>query len=315
MKMMTKSTTTVVRRRPPIRHLLAIVVGIAAAGTGFADQPTQPLSAQEAFALPQPEPDEVIAYGSEARQFGELRMPEGDGPFGVAVIVHGGCWLAAYDQGYMAAFAEAVTDLGWATWTIGYRRVGEPGGGWPNTFLDAAAALDFLPELARRHPLDVDRVIAIGHSAGGQLALWLAARPRLPESSPLFSPDPHPVDGVLALAAAADLEFLSEQQTCGDAATLLMEGTPIERPRRYAQGSTMRLLPLGVPQILVNGELDQTWSVPAERYFTAASNAGDAVEKVTMPGAGHFELVIPDSPTWPVVRDALVRLGDAIDAD
>ena len=112
------------------------------AGAGFADQPGQPLSAQEAFALPQPEPDEVIAYGSEARQFGELRMPEGDGPFGVAVIVHGGCWLAAYDQGYMAAFAEAVTDLGWATWTIGYRRVGEPGGGWPNTFLDAAAAVD-----------------------------------------------------------------------------------------------------------------------------------------------------------------------------
>lgn len=312
---MTKPTTSATLHRAPIKHVLAILIGLAAAGAGVADQQLQPLSAREAFALPQPEPDEVINYGSEARQFGELRMPEGDGPFGVAVIVHGGCWLADYDQGYMAAFAEAVTDLGWATWTIGYRRVGEPGGGWPNTFLDAAAAVDFLPELARRHPLDVDRVVAVGHSAGGQLALWLAARPRLSESSPLFRPDPHRVDGVLALAAAADLEFLSEQQTCGDAATLLMDGTPSEQPRRYAEGSTMRLVPLGVPQILVNGELDETWSVPADRYFTAASNVGDAVEKVTMPGAGHFELVIPDSPTWPVVRDALVRLGDAIGAD
>ena len=266
------------------------------------------MSAAQAFALPQPEPDEVIVYGSEPRQFGELRMPEGQGLFGVAVIVHGGCWLSDYDQRYMGALAEVFTDLGWATWTIGYRRVGEPGGGWPNTFLDAAAAVDFLPELASRYPLDADRVVAVGHSAGGQLALWLAARPKLAESSELFSPDPHPVDGVLALAAAADLEYLSEQQTCGDAATRLMGGTPIERPRRYADGSTMQLVPLGVPQILVNGELDETWSVPADRYFAATSDAGDPVEKLTMPGAGHFELVIPDSPSWSIVRDAFVRL-------
>lgn len=271
------------------------------------------MSAAEAFALPQPEPGEVISYGSEPRQFGELRLPDGEGPFGVAVIVHGGCWLAAYDQSYMGTLAEAVTDLGWATWTIAYRRVGEPGGGWPNTFLDVAAAVDFLPELARRYPLDVDRVVAIGHSAGGQLALWLAARPQLAESSPLFSPDPHPIDGVVALAAAADLEYLSEQQTCGDAATLLMEGTPIEWPRRYAEGSTMRLVPLGVPQILVNGELDETWSVPAERYYIAAAAAGDMIDKRVVPGAGHFELVHPQAAQWPLVRAAMLELLDDID--
>lgn len=275
----------------------------------------QPMSAAEAFALAQPEPDEIIAYGPEARQFGELRMPDGDGPFGVAVIVHGGCWLSDYDQSYMGALAEAVTDLGWATWTIGYRRIGEPGGGWPNTFRDVAAAVDFLPELASRYPLNVDRVIAIGHSAGGQLALWLAGRTRLGESSPLYSPDPHPIDGVMALAAAADLEYLSEQQTCANAATLLMDGTPAERPRRYAEGSTMRLVPLGVPQIMVNGELDQTWTVPADRYFEAASGAGDAVERFTVPGAGHFELVVPGSPNWHVVRGALEDLIAATYAD
>lgn len=264
-----------------------------------------PMSASEAFELPQPEPDAVIRYGEQPRQFGELRMPDGDGPFGVAVIIHGGCWLSAYDQGYMAALAESVVELGLATWTIGYRRVGEPGGGWPNTFLDAGAAVDFLPELASRYPLDVERVIAIGHSAGGHLALWLAGRDRLPESSPLFSRDPHPIGGVLALAAAADLEYLSEQQTCGNAATLLLEGTPAERPQRYAEGSPMNLLPLDVPRILVNGELDVTWTVPADRYFGVASAAGDPIERRTMPGAGHFELVVPDSSNWHIVRDAL----------
>lgn len=282
---------------------------------GSAPVAAQPMSAAEAFALPQPAPDKIIEYGPEPRQFGELRMPAGDGPFGIAVVIHGGCWLSAYDQGYMAAFAEAVTELGWATWTIGYRRVGEPGGGWPNTFLDAAAAVDFLPKLAQRYPLDLERVVTVGHSAGGHLALWLAGRGRLAETSPLYSPHPQPVDAVLALAAAADLAFLSEQETCGNAATLLMDGTPVDHPDRYADGSMLQLVPLGVPQILVNGELDETWSAPADRYYLAAAAAGDLVEKRIMRDAGHFELVVPDSPNWQVVRDALTSLGDAIADD
>lgn len=275
----------------------------------------EPMSAAEAFALPQPAADEIIAYGPEPRQFGELRMPEGDGPFGVAVIVHGGCWLSDYDESYMGTLAEAITDLGWATWTIGYRRVGESGGGWPNTFLDSAAAVDFLPELATRYPLDVERVLAVGHSAGGHLALWLAARTRLPPASPLFSSDPQPISGVLGLAAAADLDYLSEQQSCGDAVTRMMEGDPTRFPNRYAEGSPVRLLPLGVRQILVNGELDETWNVPADRYFEAATAAGAVVERRMMPGAGHFELVVPSSPNWDVVREAFLDLADAIAAD
>jgi len=302
-----KSTHT--RTSPPAALLVVLVM---AASTVSALEPVEPVSATEAFELPQPEADEIIAYGPDARHYGELRLPDGEGPFGVAVIVHGGCWLSAYDQGYMAAFAEAVTALGWATWTIAYRRVGETGGGWPNTFLDAAAAVDHLPELAASHPLDLDRVVTVGHSAGGHLALWLAARPRLAETSPLYRPRPQPVGGVLALAAAADLEFLSAQESCDNAATLLMEGTPLDHPDRYADGSMMGMVPLGLPQILVNGELDDTWSAPADRYYLAAAAAGDSVEKRIMPDAGHFELVIPDSVHWDVVRKALVDLGQAL---
>lgn len=273
-----------------------------------------PVSASQAYALPQPEPDVVVRYGDAARQFGELRLPEGEGPFPVAVIIHGGCWLSDYDQGYMAAFAEAVTELGLATWTIGYRRVGEPGGGWPNTFLDAGAAIDFLPELATRHSLDTNRVLAIGHSAGGHLALWLAGRGGLPASSPLrnIRGNRQPIHGVLALAAAADLEHLSEQQTCGNAASRLMDGTPGERTQRYLEGSPTHLVPLRVPQILVNGELDSTWSKPADLYFERARDRDDAVERRIVPGAGHFDLVVPDNDSWPFVRQALLDLIDTL---
>jgi len=308
---MTGRTIEMTPYRAPMQHIFSLLLCLSASA-GLAANPPEPLSAQAAFELPQPKPDAVIHYGEHDRQFGELRLPKSDGPFGIAVIIHGGCWLSDYDQGYMASFAQAITDLGWATWTIAYRRVGEPGGGWPNTFVDAGAAVDFVPELATRYPLDTERVIAIGHSAGGHLALWLAGRSRLPATGVLYTERPQPIHGVLALAAAADLEYLSAHRTCGNAATLLMDGSPEARPERYLEGSPTQLLPLGVPQILVNGELDETWSAPADRYFAAASNAGDAIETSTMAGAGHFELVVPNSQNWSIVREALVRLGGAI---
>lgn len=272
-----------------------------------------PLTAAEAFALPQPAPDRAIRYGDAPRQFAELRLPEGEGPFPVAVVLHGGCWLSDYDQGYMAAFAEAIRDSGVATWTVAYRRIGEAGGGWPGTFLDVASGTDHLRELARSAPLDLDRVVAVGHSAGGHLALWLAGRHRLPDDSPLRRPDPLPVSGVLALAAAADLAWLSAEQACADAATRLIGGGPDEFPQRYRDAMPGALVPLGVPQILVNGGLDELWSRPADSYYRAARWAGDPVERRVVPEAGHFELVVPFSTSWPVVDGALEDLLSLIE--
>ena len=134
------------------------------------------MSAGDVLALPRPEAQHRIAYGPGPQQFGELRLPDGAGPHPVVIVVHGGCWLAEYDLGYMSSLAAALTADGVATWSIEYRRVGDDGGGWPGTFDDVGAAADHLREIAAEHELDLERVVAVGHSAGGHLALWLAAR-------------------------------------------------------------------------------------------------------------------------------------------
>src|SRR5215813_5200034 len=133
---------------------------------------------------PAPPADHRLAYGSNEFEFGELRLPKSPGPYPVAVIIHGGCWMSQYGLTYMGHLSAALTEAGVATWSIEYRRIGNQGGGWPGTFEDAARATDHLRTLAKSYPLDLNRVIAIGHSAGGHLALWLAERKNLPKNSP-----------------------------------------------------------------------------------------------------------------------------------
>jgi acetyl esterase/lipase len=251
-----------------------------------------------------------FAYGEPPFRFGELRLPEGAGPFPVAVLVHGGCWLAAYDGKHIGALADALTREGVATWTLEYNRVGDPGGGWPGTFRDVADGTDYLRVLARDYPLDLDRVISVGHSAGGQLALWLAARGRLPATSPLYEEDPLPLKGVLGLAAAADLPYLHEQKVCGHVIDKLMGGSPVAFADRYRAGAPTLLVPLDPPQILINGAHDPFWSSVARRYFDAAQAAGANVVWTEAPESGHFEMLDPHSTTWPLVREAVLQLID-----
>jgi acetyl esterase/lipase len=264
------------------------------------------MSSQDLLALPQPPADHTIAYGPAPQQVAELRLPKGRGPHPVVVVVHGGGWEAPWGFDHVRSLAAALTAEGWATWSLEYRRVGDPGGGWPGTFEDVARGADHLREVAREHPIDLDRVVALGHSAGGQLALWLAARPRLPGSSPFHSAKPLRLRGVVSLAGIADLRAGAASGVCGDAIPRLLGGPPRDQAGRLAQSSPVELVPLGVPVRLVCGARDPIVPIDQARsYEAAAQQAGDTVAVEIVEGAGHYELVNPSSTAWPAVRDAV----------
>jgi acetyl esterase/lipase len=286
----------------------SVVVLFEALAVHGAPQPPRVMTSADLASFVSPEPDRRIAYGEDPLQFGELRLPEGDGPHPVAILIHGGCWRSGYDITHLRKLAAALTETGVATWTLEYRRVGNPGGGWPGTFQDVAAGTDHLRALANSHPLDLDRILAMGHSAGGHLALWLAARSKLREREPFRAESPVLPGAVLALAPAPDLAYLHEQAVCGGVIDELMGGSPEAQPERYQAASPMNLVPLGAPQILVVGRYDDNWAPVGRRYFHRARAAGDDVRLVEAPDSGHFEMIDPDSTTWPMVRDAFQKL-------
>jgi acetyl esterase/lipase len=271
------------------------------------------LSAGDVVAMEMPAPEYVIPYGPDALQFGHLRLPAGDGPHPVIIFIHGGCWLSAYSIDHVGLLEQGFADVGYAVWSLEYRKVGDPGGGWPGTFEDIGAGADFLPVLAAEYPLDLDRVLASGHSAGGQLALWAAARSRIPASSELSVENPQPIRGVLALAPAADLEGLHEAGVCGNVIDGLMGGSPAEVPGRYQAGSPMRLAPIGVPQTVFVGAQDAAWRPSGLAYQRHAVAAGDdSIVLDEAPESGHFEMILPTTSTWPQVLRALEALANRL---
>lgn len=291
---------------------LALAPVVAVIALCAAPDPPPLMTFDEVLALPCPEPDHRVAYGSGDLEFGELRLPEGAGPFPVVMVIHGGCWLAEYDLGYMSALADRLAGAGFATWGIEYRRVGDAGGGWPGTFLDVAAAADALRVLAQDHPLDLDRAAVLGHSAGGHLALWLAARPGLDPADPLRGDDPVRFRGVVSLAGITDLSAYSSDTGCGSAVPGLLGGEPADHPERLARTSPIAMPAPGVREVLVYGGRDPI--VPpeqAERYAAHRSEGG--AELVPVPCAGHFELVDPTNESWTEVHRAVLSALDIAD--
>jgi acetyl esterase/lipase len=274
--------------------------------------PTRPLAWHQVEALPVPRSVKPMPYGIDApQQFGELRLPrKGAGPYPLAILVHGGCWQSAYDYRYLRPLAQALADTGVATWTIEYRRLGDDNGGWPQTFRDVALAADYVRVLAEYNPIDTTRVISVGHSAGGQLALWLATRARLPADSPLHVENPLPLLGVVGLSAITDLASyrVGPRDSCHRAVDEVMGGTPDEVPLRYQQVSPAARLPLGVPQWFVHGAYDPIVSAESVAvYADRARSAGDPVALLTDAGGGHFEPAVPRGEAWAQVRAAVLQ--------
>ena len=273
------------------------------------------MTPQELQALPSQAADERSPYGEDSSQYGELRVPTVPGPHPVVVLIHGGCFKAAYATlRDLAPMGDALKRDGIATWNIEYRRLGQPGGGWRGTYLDVARGIDQLRTLARKHNLDLGRTVLLGHSAGGHLAMWAAARARVPAGSPLYTSDPLPVRGVIDLAGPLDLTANIQQyeHLCRDTViTALLGGTPATLPERYAQASPIKLLPLGVPQVLVIGDHEDFVPRPfVEAYAAAARRAGDSVRTISIPRVGHFELASPSTTAWPQVEAAIRSLLD-----
>jgi acetyl esterase/lipase len=310
------------------RPLLQLLAAMAIAGAPLFSSPTLMAQSPSASTSPQPrllrasdvdtlpvrDPGTRIRYGVDSLHFGDLRLPPGPGPFPLAIVIHGGCWYSPYASlRNTAPLAQALTEAGVATWNLEYRRYDNPGGGWPGTFRDIVDGAAHVGALADRYPIDLLRVVAVGHSAGGHLALWLATAGRLPEGHPLRGTrTPPTLRGVVSMGGITDLrEYQARQlQTCGNPGVeSLLGGLPDAVPDRLLDASPIERLPLGVPSIHVAGERDQIAPVAIRDAFaTRARAAGDQAEVVTIPGEGHFEVIAPGRAAAAAVINAVMRL-------
>lgn len=265
------------------------------------------LTAEDYQRFPTVEPHHRYAYGSHAQQFGELTLPDSPPPHPVIVLVHGGGYREMYDLKPLGSVVSALAEEGFAVWNVEYRRYGN-GGDYPQMFLDVAAAADYLPQIAQAHLLDLSRVISMGHSAGGHLALWLGGRHNIESSSTLFVREPLPIHGVAALAPLAQVTEGAESDLSSDALLAVMGGAPAESPEAYRNGCPAQLLPLNIPQRIIVGAEDAAMLDNARRYIRATGEAGDDARLIVLPGAGHFEIVAVDASEWRDVRRAVLQL-------
>jgi acetyl esterase/lipase len=242
-----------------------------------------------------PPADRRLAYGTDENQFLDLRLPKGKGPHPVVLNLHGGFWRSRYDLGHAGELCAALTKKGIATCNLEYRRVGNAGGAWPGTFDDVLAGFRHLSKIAPDHGLDLTRVVVTGHSAGGHLALWLAAR-----QAPGLR-------GVVPLAAVSDLRQAWELHLSNDAVVGLLGGTPKEVEEHYAEASPIEIA-IPVPQRLIHGAEDEIVPIAMSRAYLAKKKASEDVRLIEPPQCDHFDLIDPRSKAWPRVEEAVLGL-------
>lgn len=252
---------------------------------------------EEILSLSPPPADQRLAYGADPNQFGDLRLPAKGrkGPFPVIMYIHGGYWRAKYDLLHGGHVCAALTRKGCATWNVEYRRVGNPGGGWPGTFEDVVSSCRFLPQIARHYQLDSERVVVIGHSAGGQLALCLAAH----EPS---------IRSAVSLAGVVDLQGAFDLHLSSDAVVEFLGGKPSEVSEHYREADPMRLA-IGARQVLIHGSDDDV--VPPDfsrRYVEDKKRKHENVTLIELHKADHFDPIDPRSSVWSKVEKAVLGL-------
>lgn len=276
---------------------LALLTSITACTAAAAD----PVELSAFIALSRPEPTLQVKYGAEPAQGIDIFLPVAAGPHPVAILIHGGCWSAnTSGREQLRHLGADLAESGIAVWSIGYRRANETGGGYPGTFLDVGAAIERVRDDASRYHFDLSRTVLVGHSAGGHLALWAAAREGLPTASPLHVPSPFMPRAVISLAGVGDLKNFAKfiPLHCGDG--ILERLAPSDR---LAEVSPAIMPAPEAPVVMVSGVVDRL--VPpyvARDYARARQSKVGSVGLVDIPEAGHFDLVAPSTPAWAEIR-------------
>lgn len=240
--------------------------------------------------------DARLRYGTDENQFGDLRLPKSKGPHPLVMNIHGGFWRARYDLQHAGHLCAALTAVGIATFNLEYRRVGDPGGAWPGTFEDVTNGLKYIRQHATEHDIDTQRTVVMGHSAGGQLALCLAYR-----ASDLR--------GAVSLAGVLDLQRAYDLHLSNDAVVGFLGGTPKQVPDHYHEASPLHVSIPKVRQLIVYGDQDDT--VPPDfsrEYVREKKHRGENVETLEIAGAGHYELIDPESNAWAKISQAVKGL-------
>ncbi len=300
---------------PPMRTLLIAAASLAMTACTPSEPPATPAAEAAAPTLmtwddltnrTRPVPDETISYGTDPLQVADLWRPNGDGPFPTVLMIHGGCWQTDIaDRTLMAWIADDLRRRGIAVWNIDYRGVDREGGGYPGTYRDVANAAKALRDNAARLRLNIDPLVAIGHSAGGHLALWLAGQDKLPKHSALRVADPLVPDSVISQGGLPDLKLAATPPGSGCGTEVIDQ---ISGGGKYAETSVPDLGPLGARQVLVNGLNDRIIPTDyASRYEAAMRAKGDDVRVRFVPDSGHVELVSPETAAWAVAVDEIER--------
>lgn len=261
--------------------------------------------------------DSRHTYGPHPSQYAELYLPDVRTRPGVVVVIHGGFWRDAYDAGLGRPLATDLSARGWVVWNLEYRRVQDQTptqpatdrGGWPETFEDVAAGIDLLGPVLADLSLERGPVVALGHSAGGHLAVWAAGRHKLPAGTPGSAPRVG-LDGVVSQAGVLELWMAHWLKLSHGAPLALMGAEPKEEPRRWQLADPARMLPIGVPVIALHGKSDADVPPAVSRAYTDAARAvGDPARLVWTTG-DHHALITPGTAAWDACVKAIGELTD-----